>query len=109
MQDWQGIVAATLIIARLKDIRDIALFNAIVASGSLSAPGRQLGLSLAVVSKSLTQMEQQLGVRLFVDYLREALAQQWQDFNLTRPDESLLQGGSQNNISAAFLLDHLHF
>lgn len=109
MQDWQGIVAATLRIARLKDIRDIALFNAIVACGSLSAPGRQLGLSLAVVSKSLTQMEQQLGVRLFVDYLRKALAQQWQDFSLTRPDESLLQAGSQNNISAAFLLDHLHF
>lgn len=49
----------------LKDIRDIALFNAIVACGSLSAAGRQLGLSLAVVSKRLTQMEQQLGVRLF--------------------------------------------
>jgi hypothetical protein len=31
-------------------------------------------------------MEQQLGVRLFVDYLRKALAQQWQDFSLTRPD-----------------------
>jgi molybdenum-dependent DNA-binding transcriptional regulator ModE len=46
MQDLQGIVAATLKIARLKDIRDIALFNAIVACGSLSAPGRQLGLSL---------------------------------------------------------------
>jgi hypothetical protein len=25
-------------------------------------------------------------VRLFVDYLREALAQQWQDFSLSRPD-----------------------
>lgn len=49
----------------LKDLRDVALFNAIVSSGSLSAAGRQLGLSLAVVSKRLTQMEQQLGVRLF--------------------------------------------
>ncbi|MBK0002160.1 LysR family transcriptional regulator [Erwinia sp. S43] len=49
----------------LKDLRDVALFNAIASGGTLSAAGRQLGISLAVVSKRLTQMEQQLGVRLF--------------------------------------------
>lgn len=49
----------------LKDLRDVALFNAIADGGTLSEAGRQLGMSLAVVSKRLTQMEQQLGVRLF--------------------------------------------
>ncbi|RWR01231.1 LysR family transcriptional regulator [[Pantoea] beijingensis] len=49
----------------LKDVRDISLFSAIAGADSLSAAARQLGLSLAVVSKRLNQMEQQLGVRLF--------------------------------------------
>ncbi|VVE61394.1 LysR family transcriptional regulator [Pandoraea captiosa] len=43
---------------------DLALFDRVVSTGSLSAAAREMGLSLAVVSKRLGLLEQRLGVRL---------------------------------------------
>ena len=43
---------------------DYALFAAVVAAGSLSAAGRRLGLSPAMVSKRLARLEARLGVGL---------------------------------------------
>ncbi len=47
------------------NLSDVALFCAIVATGSLSAAGRQAGLSPMAVSRRLAALEQELGVRLF--------------------------------------------
>lgn len=46
------------------DLQDMALFVRAVAAGSLSAAGRELGLSPAVASKRLARLEAQLGARL---------------------------------------------
>lgn len=46
------------------NLSDVALFCAIVATGSLSAAGRQAGLSPMAVSRRLAALEQELGVRL---------------------------------------------
>ncbi len=46
------------------NLSDVALFCAIVASGSLSAAGRQAGLSPMAVSRRLAALERELGVRL---------------------------------------------
>jgi DNA-binding transcriptional LysR family regulator len=43
---------------------DYDLFAAIVAAGSLSAAGRSLGISPAMISKRLTRLEARLGTRL---------------------------------------------
>lgn len=48
----------------IDNLLDLSLFTRIVATGTLSAAARELGLSLAVVSKRLAQMEERLGVRL---------------------------------------------
>jgi DNA-binding transcriptional LysR family regulator len=45
---------------------DIALFVAVVNSGSLSAAGRAVGISPAMVSKRIARLEARLGVRLLV-------------------------------------------
>jgi DNA-binding transcriptional LysR family regulator len=46
------------------DLEDMRLFARAVTDGSLSAAGRELGLSPAVASKRLTRLENVLGVRL---------------------------------------------
>jgi DNA-binding transcriptional LysR family regulator len=46
-------------------IRDLELFKHLVATGSMSEAGRELGVSPAVVSKRLTALEASLGARLF--------------------------------------------
>ncbi len=46
------------------NLTDMAVFVRIVAAGSLSAAARDLGLSLAVVSRRLARLEDRLGVRL---------------------------------------------
>jgi DNA-binding transcriptional LysR family regulator len=46
------------------DFEDMRLFVRAVTDGSLSAAGRELGLSPAAASKRLTRLEQALGVRL---------------------------------------------
>lgn len=48
----------------MSDTLDYRIFVRATASGSLSAAGRELGLSTAVISKRLTRLEERLGVRL---------------------------------------------
>ncbi|ARU32769.1 hypothetical protein CAP31_00075 [Sulfuriferula sp. AH1] len=48
----------------VENITDLLIFVAVVKAGSLSAAGRELGFSSAVVSKRLQRLEEQLGVRL---------------------------------------------
>lgn len=48
----------------VENITDLVIFVAVVKAGSLSAAGRELGFSSAVVSKRLQRLEEQLGVRL---------------------------------------------
>ena len=48
----------------VENITDLIIFVAVVKAGSLSAAGRDLGFSSAVVSKRLQRLEEQLGVRL---------------------------------------------
>lgn len=46
------------------DFEDLEVFHHIVTAGSLSAAGRELGLSTAVMSRRLQKLEKSLGVRL---------------------------------------------
>jgi DNA-binding transcriptional LysR family regulator len=46
-------------------ISDLEIFARIAAAGNMSAAGRDLGLSPAVISKRLSHMEERLGARLF--------------------------------------------
>lgn len=48
----------------LEDLSDLRLFERILRAGNLSAAARELNLSLAVVSKRLSRLEQHVGVRL---------------------------------------------
>jgi DNA-binding transcriptional LysR family regulator len=48
----------------IENISDLMVFTHAVKGGSLSAAGRELGISLAVASKRLQRLEEQLGVRL---------------------------------------------
>lgn len=47
------------------DLEDVALFNRVAASGSLSEAARQLGLTPQIASRRLQRLEAYLGVRLF--------------------------------------------
>lgn len=48
----------------LDDVNELRTLRAIVAAGSLSAASRELGVSLAVVSKRLSTLEGRVGLRL---------------------------------------------
>jgi len=48
----------------MANISDMAVFASVIASGSLTGAGRQLGMSPAVVSKRLRKLEDHLGTRL---------------------------------------------
>jgi len=48
----------------IDDVLDLRVFVRVVATGSLSAAARELGLSLAVVSKRLATLEKRLGLVL---------------------------------------------
>lgn len=48
----------------MKSLHDLQIFARVAATGSMSEAGRALGLSPAVVSKSIRRLEEQLGVRL---------------------------------------------
>ena len=48
----------------LDDLNELRTLRTIVAAGSLSAAGRMLGVSLAVVSKRLSTLEGRVGLRL---------------------------------------------
>lgn len=49
----------------LGNLGDLEIFARIVTAGSLSAAGRELGLSPPVVSKRVQRLEERLGARLF--------------------------------------------
>lgn len=46
-------------------ISDLNIFARVVRTGNMSAAGREMGLSPAVVSKRISQLEERLGARLF--------------------------------------------
>jgi len=48
----------------LDDLNELKTFRAILAEGNLSAAARRLGVTLAVVSKRLSTLENRAGVRL---------------------------------------------
>ncbi|MDQ0438071.1 DNA-binding transcriptional LysR family regulator [Kaistia dalseonensis] len=61
---------------------DMEIFARVVTAGSLSAAGRELGLSPAVVSKRLKRLEDRLGTRLLQRTTRQiALTEAGRDFN----------------------------
>ncbi len=49
----------------LTPITDLEIFARVAAAGNMSAAGRDMGLSPAVVSKRISHMEERLGARLF--------------------------------------------
>ncbi|MDF1634009.1 LysR family transcriptional regulator [Mycoplana sp. MJR14] len=48
----------------MTDLGDLDIFSRVVTTGSMSAAGRALGLSPAVVSKRIKRLEERLGTRL---------------------------------------------
>lgn len=63
------------------DLTDLEIFARVVNAGSLSAAGREMGLSPAVVSKRLRKLEDRLGTRLIQRTTRQiALTEAGQGF-----------------------------
>jgi DNA-binding transcriptional LysR family regulator len=48
----------------MSDLTDMEIFARVVALASMSAAGREMGLSPAVISKRVKRMEERLGTRL---------------------------------------------
>ncbi len=64
------------------NLGDLEIFARIVTAGSLSAAGRELGLSPPVVSKRIQRLEERLGARLFQRTTRKvALTEAGQGFH----------------------------
>lgn len=64
----------------LEDITELRTFVRIVAAGSLSAAGREMGLALSVVSKRLATLERRTEARLIARSTRRlALTEEGQD------------------------------
>ncbi len=62
---------------------DMNVFVHVVAAGSLTAAGREMGMSLAVVSKRLARLEERLGVRLINRTSRQlSLTEEGLEFHL---------------------------
>lgn len=49
----------------MTNLADLEIFARVVASGSMSAAGRELGLQPAIISKRIKRLEARLGTRLF--------------------------------------------
>ena len=65
----------------MSNFADLEIFSKVVAAGSMSAAGRELGLSPAVVSKRLRRLEDRLGTRLLQRTTRQiALTEAGQGF-----------------------------
>ena len=65
----------------MSNFGDLEIFSKVVAAGSMSAAGRELGLSPAVVSKRLRRLEDRLGTRLMQRTTRQiALTEAGQGF-----------------------------
>ncbi len=75
----QSIVSDRL---KMSALSDLDIFARVVAAGSMSAAGRELGLSPAVVSKRLRRLEDRLGTRLLQRTTRQiALTEAGQGFH----------------------------
>ena len=48
----------------MADLTDMEIFARVVTAGSMSAAGREMGLSPAVISKRVRRLEERLGARL---------------------------------------------
>lgn len=67
----------------IDNLQDLRIFDRTVVNGSMSAAARELGLSLAVVSKRLAALEKRLGLRLLQRTTRsQSLTPEGQDFHL---------------------------
>lgn len=67
----------------IDNLQDLRIFDRTVATGSMSAASRELGLSLAVVSKRLAALEGRLGLRLLQRTTRsQSLTPEGRDFHL---------------------------
>ena len=65
----------------MSDFSDMEIFARVVTAGSMSAAGREMGLSPAVVSKRLRRLEDRLGTRLLQRTTRQiALTEAGQGF-----------------------------
>ena len=65
----------------MSNFGDLEIFSKVVSAGSMSAAGRELGLSPAVVSKRLRRLEDRLGTRLMQRTTRQiALTEAGQGF-----------------------------
>lgn len=66
----------------IDNVQDLRIFDRTVVSGSMSAAARELGLSLAVVSKRLAALEGRLGLRLLRRTTRsQSLTPEGRDFH----------------------------
>jgi DNA-binding transcriptional LysR family regulator len=66
----------------IDSLQDLRVFDRTVASGSMSAAARELGLSLAVVSKRIAALEGRLGLRLLQRTTRsQSLTPEGRDFH----------------------------
>lgn len=67
----------------IDNFQDLRIFDRTVVSGSMSAAARELGLSLAVVSKRLAALEARLGLRLLQRTTRsQSLTPEGRDFHV---------------------------
>jgi len=67
----------------IDNVQDLRIFDRTVVSGSMSAAARELGLSLAVVSKRLAALEARLGLRLLQRTTRsQSLTPEGREFHL---------------------------
>lgn len=65
----------------MSDLTDMEIFARVVSAGSMSAAGREMGLSPAVVSKRIRRLEDRLGTRLLQRTTRQiALTESGQGF-----------------------------
>lgn len=66
---------------RMGSLTDMEIFARVVTAGSMSAAGREMGLSPAVVSKRIRRLEERLGARLLQRTTRQiALTEEGQGF-----------------------------
>ena len=66
----------------IENLQDLRIFDRTVVNGSMSAAARDLGLSLAVVSKRLAALEARLGLRLLQRTTRsQSLTPEGRDFH----------------------------
>jgi DNA-binding transcriptional LysR family regulator len=83
-------------------LRDMVLFTRVVRAGSLSAAGRELGLSPASVSRRVSSLEDGLGVRLLNRTSRRMTLTDAGGLLLERAEELIRQADSTREEVASF-------